>query len=114
MPEFVGFQTMGILVLYGITFDAVGVFGLAFHLLFKFCSTYFGYALKISNLNKLQDVQFVRWPIIVALNVKKETKKFMKWNASFMESACQFLMLLEWWLGLFTNFLNKMAGKISI
>jgi hypothetical protein len=25
---------------YGITFDAVGVFGLAFHLLFKSCSTY--------------------------------------------------------------------------
>ena len=40
MPEFVGFQTMGILVPYGITFDAVGVFGLAFHLLFKSCSTY--------------------------------------------------------------------------
>ena len=40
MPEFVGFQSMGILVPYGITFDAVGVFGLAFHLLFKFCSTY--------------------------------------------------------------------------
>ena len=32
MSEFVGFQTMGILVPYGITFDAVGVFGLAFHL----------------------------------------------------------------------------------
>ena len=27
MPEFVGFQTMGILVPYGITFDAVGVCG---------------------------------------------------------------------------------------
>ena len=40
MPEFVGFQTMDILVLYGITFDTVGVFGLAFHLLFKSCSTY--------------------------------------------------------------------------
>ena len=40
MTEFVGFQTMGILVPYGITFDAVGVFGLAFHLLFKSCSTY--------------------------------------------------------------------------
>ena len=39
MPEFVGFQTMGILVPYGITFDAVGVFGLAFQLLFKSCST---------------------------------------------------------------------------
>ena len=40
MPEFVEFQTMGILVPYGITFDALGVFGLAFHLLFKSCSTY--------------------------------------------------------------------------
>ena len=36
MLEFVGFQTMGILVPYGIIFDAVGVFG---HLLFKSCST---------------------------------------------------------------------------
>ena len=42
MPEFVEFQSMGILVPYGITFDAVGVFGLAFHLLFKPCSTYCG------------------------------------------------------------------------
>ena len=40
MLEFVGFQTMGILVLYGITFDAVGVFGLAFQLLFKYDSSY--------------------------------------------------------------------------
>ena len=40
MPEFVGFQTMGILVPYGITFDVVDVFGLAFYLLFKSCSTY--------------------------------------------------------------------------
>ena len=35
MPEFVGFPNMGILVPYGITFDVVGVFGLAFQLLFK-------------------------------------------------------------------------------
>jgi hypothetical protein len=35
MSKFVGFQTTRILVPYGITFDAVGVFGLAFHLLFK-------------------------------------------------------------------------------
>ena len=39
MPEFVGFQTMGILVPYRITFDAVGVSGLALHLFFKSCST---------------------------------------------------------------------------
>ena len=38
MPGFLGFQTMGILVSYCITCDAVGVFGLAFHLLFKSCS----------------------------------------------------------------------------
>ena len=31
MPEFVGFQTMVILDPYGITFDDVGVFGLAFY-----------------------------------------------------------------------------------
>ena len=42
MPEFVGFQIMGILVPYGIIFDAVGIFGLAFHILFKSCSTYCG------------------------------------------------------------------------
>ena len=35
MTEFVGFPNMGILVPYGITFDVVGVFGLAFQLLFK-------------------------------------------------------------------------------
>ena len=52
MLEFVGFQTMGILVPYGISFGAEGVFGLAFHLLFKPCSTY-----------------------CVLLNLKKEQKK---------------------------------------
>ena len=35
---------MGILVPYGITFDAVGVIGLAFQLLFKSCSTYYAFA----------------------------------------------------------------------
>ena len=40
VPEFVGFQTMVILITYGMTFDAVGVFGLAFHLLFRSWSTY--------------------------------------------------------------------------
>ena len=40
MREFEGFQTMEIQVPYGITFDTVGVFGLAFHLLFKSCYTY--------------------------------------------------------------------------
>ena len=33
--EFGGFQIMVILDPYGMIFDAVGVFGLAFHLLFK-------------------------------------------------------------------------------
>ena len=42
MPEFVGFQTMVILKLdlFGMTFDAVGAFGLAFLLLFKSGSSY--------------------------------------------------------------------------
>ena len=40
MPEFVGFQTMVILDPYGITFNAVGVFGLDFQLLFKSGSSY--------------------------------------------------------------------------
>ena len=35
VPEFVGFQTMVILDHYVTTFDAVGVFGLAFPLLFR-------------------------------------------------------------------------------
>ena len=42
MPELVGFQTMVILDPNGMTFDAVGVFGLAFQLLFKSGSSYCG------------------------------------------------------------------------
>ena len=42
MPELVGFQTMVILDPYGITFNAVGVFGLDFQLLFKSGSSYCG------------------------------------------------------------------------
>ena len=40
MPELVGFQTMAILDPNGMTFDAVGAFGLAFQLFFKSGSTY--------------------------------------------------------------------------
>ena len=40
MPELVGFQTIVILDPYGMTFDAVGVFGLVFWLLFKSGSSY--------------------------------------------------------------------------
>ena len=40
MPELVGFQTMVILDPYGMTIDAVGVFGLDFQLLFKSGSSY--------------------------------------------------------------------------
>ena len=40
MPELVGFQTMVILDPNGMTFDAVGVFGLDFQLLFKSGSSY--------------------------------------------------------------------------
>ena len=50
MPELVGFQTMVILDPYGMTFDAVGVFGLAFHLLFKSCLS----ILCTTNANYLQ------------------------------------------------------------
>ena len=35
MPKLVGFQTMVILYPYGMSFDAVGVFGLDFWILFK-------------------------------------------------------------------------------
>ena len=41
MPELVGFQTMVILDPYGMTFDAVGIFGLDFSLLFKSGSSYY-------------------------------------------------------------------------
>ena len=40
------FVTMVILDPYGMNFDAVGVFGLAFHLLFKSCSTYCGWGIQ--------------------------------------------------------------------
>ena len=40
MPELVGFQTIVILDPNGMTFDAVGVFGLVFWLLFKSGSSY--------------------------------------------------------------------------
>ena len=40
MPELVGFQTMVILDPNGMAFDAVGVFGLDFWLLFKSWSSY--------------------------------------------------------------------------
>ena len=40
MPELLGFQTMVILDPYGMTFDAEGVFGLDFWLLFKSGSSY--------------------------------------------------------------------------
>jgi hypothetical protein len=42
MPELAGFQTMVILDPNGIIFDAVGVFGLAFQILFKSGSSYCG------------------------------------------------------------------------
>ena len=42
MPELVGFQTMVILDPYDMTFDAVGVFGPDFWLLFKSASSYCG------------------------------------------------------------------------
>ena len=42
MPELVGFQTMVILDPNGMAFDAVGAFGLVFHLLFKSGSSYCG------------------------------------------------------------------------
>ena len=50
MPEFVGFQTMVILDPFGMTFDAVGVFGLAFWLLLKSGSSYCALKKQISNL----------------------------------------------------------------
>jgi hypothetical protein len=42
MPQLAGFQTMVILDPNGLAFDAVGAFGLVFHLLFKSGSSYCG------------------------------------------------------------------------
>ena len=63
MPEFVGFQNMGILVPYGITFDAAGVCGLAFYLLFKSCSTYCARTLTLH-------LALFRWSKDVRISVK--------------------------------------------
>ena len=49
MPELVGFQTMVILDPYGMTFDAVGVFGVVFWLLFKSSSSYYASLLHNSD-----------------------------------------------------------------
>jgi hypothetical protein len=50
MPELVGFQIMVILVdPNGITFDAVGVFDLAFQLLFKSGPSYCEWKLRIEQ-----------------------------------------------------------------
>ena len=51
MPELVGFQTMVILDPYGMTFDAVGVFALAFWLLFKSGLSYFEVEQKVLKKN---------------------------------------------------------------
>ena len=58
VPEFVGFQTMIILDHYGMTFDAVGVFGLAFHLLFRSWSTYWVIFNYIFQLMRAYDVSW--------------------------------------------------------
>jgi hypothetical protein len=50
--KLLGFQTMMILDPYGMTFDAVGVFCLAFHLLFKSSSSYFE-TCSVENLIKI-------------------------------------------------------------
>ena len=55
MPEFVGFQTTRILVPCGISFKAVGVFGPAFHLLFK--SGFFLVLLSVAILTNF-------WPLL--------------------------------------------------
>ena len=53
MPELVGFKTMVILDPYGLTFDAVGVFGLDFQLLFKYGSLYWGPSFGDKNLKEI-------------------------------------------------------------
>ena len=49
MPELVGFQTMVILDPYIMTFDAVGVFDLAFQLLFTSGPSYCEWKLRIEQ-----------------------------------------------------------------
>ena len=52
MPELVGFQTMVILDPYGINFNAVGVFGLDFQLLFKSGSSYCGDPSEVAEVKR--------------------------------------------------------------
>ena len=63
MPELVGFQTMVILDPYGMSFDAVDVFGLDFQLLFKSGSSYFEPPKKITPFRevKLKCCKIVQW-----------------------------------------------------
>ena len=51
VPKCVGFQTMVILDPYDMAFDDVGVFGLAFHLLFRSWSTYCAAKIIFGNPN---------------------------------------------------------------
>ena len=57
MPELVGFQTMVILDPNGMTFDAEGVFGLVFWLLFKSGSSYCGLLFLLEYLSPLKNKQ---------------------------------------------------------
>ena len=56
MPEFVGFQTIVIVDPNGMTFDAVGVCGLAFWLLFKSGSSYCELTLVIIDSIPILDI----------------------------------------------------------
>ena len=69
MPEFVGFQTMGILV----SFDAVGVFGLVFHPLFKSCSTYYAGRAR----TKPTSSKFKKVVVILIIQVVQLMKKIL-------------------------------------
>ena len=81
MPELVGFQTMVILDPYGMTFDAVGVFGLVFWLLFKSGSSY-------CDMNMIGSASQISY--------KKQGQKPEKKNFYFLhdvrfEAACRVL-----------------------
>ena len=69
---------MGILVPYGISFDAMDVSGLAFHLLFKSCSTY-------CEVNRRKK------------NVAKCCKDFLS-NSSTPKTYCERKIVMVHWL----------------
>ena len=77
MPELVGFQTMVILDPNGMTFDTVGVFGLAFQLSFKSGSSYCVTDKQTENVDieaLTRELTLKKFKIKVFLRLENQTK----------------------------------------